>query len=42
MEVKQGECRPVKEVHHTHEGSIGWLCTEEIRRKMEGVMAEFE
>ena len=42
MEVQQGEYRPVKEVHHTHEGSIGRLCTEEIRRKMEGVMAEFE
>ena len=42
MEVQQGEYRPVKEVHHSHEGSIGRLCTEEIRRKMEGVMAEFE
>ena len=42
MEVQQGEYRPVKEVHHTHEGSIGRLCTEEIRRKMESVMKEFE
>ena len=42
MEVQRGEYRPVKEVHHTHEGSIGRLCTEEIRRKMEAVMQEFE
>lgn len=42
MEVQRGEYRPVKEVHHTHKGSIGRLCTEEIRRKMESVMKEFE
>ena len=42
MEVQRGEYRPVKEVHHTHEGSIGRLCTEEIRHKMESVMKEFE
>ena len=42
MEVQRGEYRPVKEVHHTHEGSIGRLCTEGIRRKMESVMKEFE
>ena len=42
MAVQRGEYRPTREVHHTHEGSIGNLCTEEIRRKMEAVMAEFE
>lgn len=41
MQVQQGTYRPTREVHHTHEGSIGNLCTEEIRRKMEAVMAEF-
>lgn len=41
MQVQQGTYRPTREVHHTHEGSIGNLCTEEIRRKMETVMAEF-
>lgn len=40
--VQQGEYRPTREVHHTHEGSIGNLCTAEIRRKMETVMREFE
>lgn len=42
MVVQQGEYRPTREVHHTHEGSIGNLCTAEIRRKMETVMREFE
>ena len=42
MAVQQGEYRPTREVHHTHEGSIGNLCTAEIRRKMEIVMREFE
>lgn len=42
MAVQQGEYRPTREVHHTHEGSISNLCTAEIRRKMETVMREFE
>lgn len=42
MAVQRGEYRPTREVHHTHEGSIGNLCTAEIRRKMEIVMREFE
>ena len=42
MAVQRGEYSPTREVHHTHEGSIGNLCTAEIRRKMERVMEEFE
>lgn len=42
MAVQRGQYRPTREVRHTHEGSIGNLCTSEIRRKMERVMAEFE
>ncbi len=34
-EVQQGTFHTDKEVHHTHAGSIGNLCTEEIRKKME-------
>ncbi|HCC85316.1 MAG TPA: argininosuccinate lyase [Porphyromonadaceae bacterium] len=34
-EVQQGTFHTEKEVHHTHAGSIGNLCTEEIREKME-------
>ena len=41
MAVQRGEYRPTREVHHTHEGSIGNLCTAEIRPKMERVMEEF-
>ena len=42
MAVQRGEYQPTREVHHTHEGSIGKLCTAEIRRKMEAVMQEFK
>ncbi|MFI3259052.1 MAG: argininosuccinate lyase [Rikenellaceae bacterium] len=39
MEVQNGEYIPTKEVAHTHEGSIGNLCTEQIAKKMEAVLA---
>jgi len=39
--VETGEYRPVREVHHTHAGSIGNLCTDRIREKMDRVMEEF-
>ena len=42
MSVQSGGYRPTREVHHTHEGSIGNLCTAEIRRKMERIMGELE
>ena len=38
MQVQRGEYQPTREVHHTHEGSIGNLCTADIREKMERVM----
>ena len=31
MDIQAGHFKPRKEVHHTHEGSIGNLCNEEIR-----------
>ena len=34
MEIEAGHFQPVKEIHHTHEGSIGHLCTEEAERKL--------
>ncbi len=40
LQVQAGEYTPTREVNHTHEGSIGNLCTEQIRAKMELVMAE--
>lgn len=42
MQVERGEYRPTREVHHTHEGSIGNLCTAEIRAKMEQVIGEMK
>ena len=42
MQVQRGEYRPDRTLHHTHEGSIGNLCTAEIRAKMERVMKEPE
>lgn len=33
-EIMQGNFSPSKEVNHTHEGSIGNLCLDEIREKM--------
>ena len=42
LEIEAGKFSPDKHIRHTHEGSIGNLCTAQIRRKMERVMQEFE
>ncbi len=39
MDVQEGKYTPTKEVNHTHEGSIGNLCTEQIKAKMESAIA---
>ena len=41
LDIEAGRFTPVKEVHHTHEGSIGNLCTAEIRALMECVLEGF-
>jgi argininosuccinate lyase len=33
-QVQEKTCRPDREIHHTHEGSIGNLCNDRIREKM--------
>lgn len=38
MKVQQGEYKPTKELCHTHEGSIGNLCNDEIAEKMRRVV----
>lgn len=38
MSVQSGEYMPTKSVDHTHAGSIGNLCTEQIRKKMEKLL----
>ena len=41
MDIQAGNFKPRKEVHHTHEGSIGNLCNEEIRALMDEVWNGF-
>ena len=37
LDIEAGTFTPNKEVHHTHEGSIGNLCNEKIRKIMYGI-----
>ena len=41
MDIQAGNFKPCKEVRHTHEGSIGNLCNEEIRALMDEVWNGF-
>lgn len=41
MDIEAGKFEPRKEVHHTHEGSIGNLCTQQIASLMEQVWSTF-
>jgi argininosuccinate lyase len=39
--VQNGTYHPTRTINHTHEGSIGNLCTDAIRRKFDEVIAPF-
>jgi argininosuccinate lyase len=41
MDIEKGLYHPDRSVHHTHEGSIGNLCLDEIRAAMERALGEF-
>lgn len=41
MDIQAGNFQPHKEVHHTHEGSIGNLCNKEINALMDEVWSGF-
>src|SRR6188474_1389003 len=41
MDIEAGNFKYDTAVHHTHEGSIGNLCTEEIKKQMQKVMSSF-
>lgn len=41
-EIQNGTFRPVKNIHHTHEGSIGNLCLEEIKSIMEAIISRLD
>lgn len=41
-QIESGRFNPPKQVEHTHEGSIGNLCTREIRMKMDRILRQFD
>ncbi|MDP4206006.1 MAG: argininosuccinate lyase [Bacteroidota bacterium] len=41
LEIMEGKFEPVKNVNHTHEGSIGNLCNQEIKEKFLNIYKEF-
>ncbi|MEE1222194.1 MAG: argininosuccinate lyase, partial [Bacteroidaceae bacterium] len=41
LDIEAGKFQPNKQVNHTHEGSIGNLCTQEIAALMDQVVGEF-
>lgn len=40
-DIENGTFKPDTDIQHTHEGSIGNLCTEEIKAQMEAVIKQF-
>ncbi len=40
--IEKGNFTPEKNIHHTHEGSIGNLCLDRIEEKMKKVVDEFQ
>ena len=42
LEIEAGQFKPVKEVHHTHEGSMGNLCNDRIEELMHEVTKGFD
>jgi argininosuccinate lyase len=40
--IKDGTYQPEKTVNHTHEGSIGNLCNDKIKSRMEGLLEAFD
>jgi len=42
FDIKEGKFKPETDIHHTHEGSIGNLCNDQIERKFADVAASFK
>lgn len=42
LDIEQGKYNPARSVEHTHEGSIGNLCNDQIRRMMGDVISGFD
>ena len=41
LDIEAGKFKPNKQIHHTHEGSIGNLCTERIKQLMDSTYDRF-
>lgn len=41
LDIEEGKFQPAKEVNHSHEGSIGNLCNDQIERMFKEVKADF-
>ena len=41
LDIEAGNFRPNKDIHHTHEGSIGNLCNDRISALMQNVLDGF-
>ena len=39
--IEAGNFTPCKDIHHTHEGSIGNLCNDKIEELMNHTLSEF-
>ena len=42
LDIEQNKYLPDYKIHHTHEGSLGNLCLDEIKAKMESVLYTFD
>ena len=42
LDIEAGRFTPDKQIHHTHQGSIGNLCNDEIEALMQKTIAEFD
>ncbi|RZK15029.1 MAG: argininosuccinate lyase, partial [Pedobacter sp.] len=40
-QIENGTFAPSSQIHHTHEGSIGNLCNEQIAASMQAVLSQF-
>jgi len=41
LAIEKGEFKPDHSIHHTHEGSIGNLCNEQISHAMQQIISQF-
>ncbi len=42
LDIEAGNFTPNKDIHHTHEGSIGNLCNDKIQALMNDVVSGFK